>query len=322
MRVLVTGANGFVGGYMISSLAERGHVPIISARSLKAPINLGLETVYLDLLDEESIHTALREARPDAIIHLAAQSRVGAAWDHPAETVETNLVGTLHLLEAVKAICPETKIIAAGSGEEYGLTGKSGETLTEEHPCAPQNPYAVSKWAAGQTALQIARRESIAYIHVRAFNHFGPRQPEGFVVSDLAAQIARMEKQLCPPVMKVGNLSAQRDFTSVLDVVQAYLHLLEHEVPSGVYNVCSGRARPVQDILDRLIAMANVRIEVAVDPARLRPSDIQLFVGSYEKINRATGWKPSISWEESIFRTLEWWREQAITNHESVGAEP
>jgi GDP-4-dehydro-6-deoxy-D-mannose reductase len=172
----------------------------------------------------------------------------------------------------------------------------------------PQNPYSTSKLAMGQVALQLARRDNLKVIHVRPFNHFGPGQLEGYVVSDYAAQVARIEKGLIPPVIKVGDLSSSRDFTDVRDVVSAYALLLEKNLESGIYNVCSGIPREIKGILELLISYAKVKVAVEVDPERFRPSEVPIFVGSADKIKRATSWFVERSFEESILETLEWWR--------------
>jgi GDP-4-dehydro-6-deoxy-D-mannose reductase len=307
MRVWVTGAGGFVGRHLVRELARRGHEVIALMRSAR-PLDGAAEWVELDLMSQDRLPSLLERLRPEGVIHLAAQSHVRTSWEQPAETFGVNTIGTIHLLTALRTAVPSAKLLTVGSSEEYGLAGKSGEPLTEEHPCLPQNPYATSKLAMGQIALQLARQEGLDVVHVRSFNHFGPGQREGFVVSDFCSQIARIERGLQPPVLRVGDLSAKRDFTAVSDVVEAYALLLERDVEPGVYNVCSERPRSIQSVLDRLLTLAKVPIRVETDPARLRPSEVPLFVGSAEKIRRATGWRARTPWEDSLRETLEWWR--------------
>jgi GDP-4-dehydro-6-deoxy-D-mannose reductase len=307
LRVLVTGADGFVGGHLLEHLSGLGHEPV-AAVHLAEHLLGWLESVAFDITNLSETEKALKQVKPDGILHLAAQSNVKYSWAEPAATLLVNTVGSINLVTAVARIAPATKLILIGSSEEYGLAARSGKLLTEEAVCLPQNPYSTSKLAMGQVALQLAGRDNLKVIHVRPFNHFGPGQLEGYVVSDYAAQVARIEKGLIPPVIKVGDLSCSRDFTDVRDVVNAYALLLEKNLESGIYNVCSGIPREIKGILDLLISYAKVKVAVEVDPERFRPSEVPIFVGSADKIKRATSWFAERSFEESILETLEWWR--------------
>jgi len=308
MRVLITGATGFVGRYVVSELANRGHEVYACMRNQAGSFQAPVINLIFDLTDKSMLFDVMERSQPEGIIHLAAQSVVQEAWRDPIKTIRLNTECTLALIEAAIRFAPRAKVITVGSGEEYGLTGKLGDPLTEEHACQPQNPYATSKWAAGQLAMQMANREQLNVIHVRPFNHFGPGQSEGFVVSDFASQIARIENFVSSAVIKVGDLSARRDFTDVRDVVDAYVRLMETEVGSGIYNVCSGIPVMIRDVLDFLISHSKVPIEIQTDPSRLRKSEVPLFVGASNKLNQATGWKPTRKFEDSLFETLEWWR--------------
>lgn len=309
MRVLVTGAGGFVGRHLVSELLQRGHTVFAGTLRGDAAFPTGVETLRLDVLDKDGLCTALKVLSPEGIVHLAAQSMVTVSWQDPRRTFAVNVLGTVNLLEAVHTELPDCKVVSVGSGEEYGLSAVTGVPLTEEHPCQPMNPYATSKLAMGLIALQLARRHDLRVIHVRPFNHFGPGQPEGFVVSDFAAQVARIEAGLQPPVIRVGDCSAKRDFLDVRDVVRAYAEMLVEDLPNGIYNVCSGIARRVQDILDALLREASVSIDVTVDAARLRRSEVPTFVGSAEKLMRLTNWRPQRDFCASLKETLDWWRE-------------
>lgn len=313
MRVLVTGAGGFVGGHLVLALVDRGHHVVAGGiQDSNFKFQREIEIFNFDITDYLSIEQIISKIKPDAIIHLAAQSMVKRAWEEPAGTITVNTIGTINLLKAVKEHVPHAKIINIGTSEEYGLTGKKGEPLEEHYDCLPQNPYAVSKLAAGQVALQLAKKDSLNVIHVRPFNHFGPGQQLGYAVSDFASQIAQIEQGLCPPVIKVGDLSAQRDFTDVRDVIDAYITLLEKKVESGIYNVCSGKPRSMNEILDFLIQQSRIPITIQVDQDRLRPSDVPLFVGSASKIKKAVGWEPKRKFEDSLLETLEWWRKREM----------
>lgn len=315
MRVLVTGAGGFVGGHLVLALADRGH-QVIAARVKDNDFKFAreIEKLNFDITDYLSLERIIGKVKPDAIIHLAAQSMVKRAWENPAGTIAVNTIGTINLIKAVKKNVPGAKFINIGTSEEYGLTGNKGEPLEEHYECLPQNPYAVSKLAAGQIALQLAKKDKLNIIHVRPFNHFGPGQQLGYVVSDFASQIAQIEKGIGSAVIKVGDLSAQRDFTDVRDVIEAYIALLEQKVESGIYNVCSGKPRSMNGILDFLIQQATVSIKIKVDQDRLRSSDVPLFVGSASKIKKAVDWEPKRKFEDSLLETLNWWRTQEIDN--------
>lgn len=296
MRVLVTGGSGFVGQYLIDTLTQYGH-EVYSFSSQQ-----------MDITQPAQVNSTIKELRPEGIVHLAAQSLVRSSWEDPLRTIQINTLGTLQLLMAVKQFAPCAKILMIGTSEEYGLTGKSGIPLKEDEPCRPQNPYAVSKFAAGQVALQVAQKDNLRLIYVRPFNHFGPGQPTGYIVSDFSSQIAAIEQGKANPVLYVGNLTAQRDFSDVRDVVQGYRMLLEQDVPNGIYNICSEVPRSAQFILDSLLQMAAVKIKVAVDEKKLRVSDVPLFIGSAQKIFHAVQWKPQHDFLVSLQDTLNWWR--------------
>lgn len=310
MRVLVTGAGGFVGKHLIAALAAKGHQ--VFAGGLPSDIvtaDQHNKSLHFDITNYQQVADGLKEIRPEGIIHLAAQSMVKRSWEDPGFTIQVNTIGTINLINAVKDTIPECKIINIGTGEEYGLTGRNGKALAEEDCCLPQNPYAISKFAAGQTAMQLAGKDKLKLIHVRPFNHFGPGQQLGFVISDFAFQIVQIEKKLSPPVIYVGDLSAQRDFSDVRDVVNAYIMLLEGNVDNGTYNVCSGIPRSINSILQLMLKQAAVKITVEVDSSRLRPSEVPLFFGSSQKIEQAVGWKPTRNFSASLAETLDWWRE-------------
>ncbi|MQL52253.1 NAD-dependent epimerase/dehydratase family protein [Desulfofundulus thermobenzoicus] len=308
MRILITGAGGFVGYHLAACLRSRGHIVYAGVRRTKPEFPPGVQPVQLDVLNSDILQDIVSFIRPEAVVHLAAQSMVSVSWREPAQTFAINVLGTINLVEAIAQTVPECKIITVGSGEEYGLTATEGSLLTEDHPCRPYNPYALSKFAMGQVALQIARRHGLRVIHVRPFNHFGPGQQEGYVVSDFAAQIARIKAGLQQPVLRVGDLSPCRDFIDVRDVVEAYAALLEYGMEGEIYNVCSGVARSIREVLDLLLEEARVPVKVEIDPARIRPAEIPVFVGSADKLSGATGWRPQRDFAVSLRETLDWWR--------------
>jgi GDP-4-dehydro-6-deoxy-D-mannose reductase len=310
MRILVTGSDGFVGKYLISELQRSGHEVFAGVRIIKENTDNTFPATVFDILNQENILDVLAQIRPHGIIHLAAQSKVKQAWAEPADTFNTNVIGTINLISAAKNVSPDVKILSVGSGEEYGKTANDVQQLTEEDPCDPQNPYAVSKYAAGKTALQLGSFYTLRVIHARAFNHFGPGQKKGFVISDFASQVAAIEKNILPPVLKVGDLTASRDFTDVRDVVKAYRLLIDNDISEGVYNICSGKSYSIEWILNKIISFSKSNISVKKEQDKLRPSEIPVFVGSASKIMQTTGWKIEMDFEDSLLDSLNWWREK------------
>ncbi|WP_462405899.1 GDP-mannose 4,6-dehydratase [Gracilibacillus sp. Marseille-QA3620] len=309
MKVLVTGANGFVGSYLVSELMGRGHAVVAGVRNEWGNIPVGVETCSFQLGQIEEMKEALRQTEPDVIFHLAGQSNVPLAWNDPAATLQVNAVGTVELIKAAYETVPEARIFTVGSSEEYGIAAKEHELLHEGVECKPQNPYASSKFIAGQVGMQLARKYGVNLIHLRPFNHFGPNQRKGFVISDFSSQIAAIEAGQMEPIISVGNLEAWRDFMDVRDIVRAYALLIEKEgLANGIYNVSSGTARKVGDILQRLIELSTVSIEVVVDPAKYRPNEVERFAGSNKKLQEAVDWKTQYAFDDSLRNTLHWWR--------------
>ena len=313
MRILITGAAGFVGGHLIKVLAERGHC--LSAIDLgTSPLfeKYGVAAHQADLLDKASMLEVLAEEKPDVVVHLAAIANVPFAWANPAKTMAVNVGGTATLLEAMAEALPGSKLLTIGSSDAYGLTAKCGKPLTEDMPCQPQNPYSISKLCAEQLAIQLAGKYGLTVIAARSFNHFGPGQKPGFVVSDFASQVAAIEKGEQEPVLSVGDLSAARDFTYIDDIISAYVALTEMEIHTGIYNICSGKPRQIEQVLQGLLTLSTKDIEVRKDPARLRPSEVPFFVGDGTKLQEATGWKPKTDFQDGLEKTLTYWCSQPL----------
>lgn len=309
MKVLITGAGGFVGSYLIDCLREHGHEPVALGVGGEEKLATKQVPVYkVNILDEEALTKALRQEQPQAIIHLAAISNVPRSWEIPEVTAEVNICGTIKLLKAMAVTAPEAKLLVVGSSDEYGLTAKAGVPLTEDMPCQPQNPYSISKYCAEQMALQLGKKYGLKVICTRSFNHFGPGQAKGFVISDFASQIAAIERGDQEPVMKVGDLSASRDFTYVADVVEAYVKLIESERAEGVFNVCSGKSMAISEILEKLKGGARKNIIIIKDAAQFRPAEVKNFVGSDERLSRYIIWSPKMDIEGLLEKTLEAYR--------------
>lgn len=294
MKILVTGAGGFVGEYLVKLLKAHNHdivaIGINNGTFLK---ELSIPTHVVNILDYPVLRETMQNVVPDAVIHLAAVSNVPISWNKPGLTIDVNIHGTVNVLQALYEVNPKAKFLNIGSSDEYGLTAKCGKTLTEDMPCQPQNPYSISKYCTEQMVLQLGKKYGMNVISTRSFNHFGPGQAKGFVVSDFASQIKAIEAGEQEPVIRVGDLSAARDFTFVSDVVEAYVSLIEKDVESGVYNVCSGKAMTVQEILDMMLHLSSKNIKVEIDEGKFRPSEVPFFVGCADKLSNATGWKVS-----------------------------
>jgi GDP-4-dehydro-6-deoxy-D-mannose reductase len=317
MRVLITGVTGFVGSHMAELALAQGAEVFGACRWRSNTENLAavrarLQLVEADLRDLSSTQEMLATARPDWIIHLAGQSQVMTSWHAPAETLHTNIIGQTHLLEAIRHRgAPFPRVLVVGSSEEYGLVQESDLPVTESHELRPLSPYAVSKVAQDMLAHQYFRSYGIPCLRVRAFNHDGPRRGEVFVTSAFARQVAEIELGRRAPVIQVGNLKARRDYTDVRDIVRGYWLLLDRGAAGEVYNLCSGMAHSVQEILDFFIANARVRgIQVQADPARFRPADVPNLYGSAAKAQAVTGWSPQISFQQMLGDVLDYWRER------------
>jgi len=314
MRVLITGVTGFAGSHLAELLLEKGSIEIHGIERWRskqeniAHIKKDLAIHECDIKDISSVRRVLEEVRPDKIFHLAAQSFVPASWSAPAETLNTNVLGQLNIFEAVRHIGINPWIQIAGSSEEYGLVHEEELPIKETNPLRPLSPYAVSKVTQDLLAYQYQRSYNLNVVRTRGFNHTGPRRGEVFVCSNFAKQIAQIEKGIKEPVIHVGNLEARRDFTDVRDMVKAYWASLEKCEPGEVYNICSNKTCSIKEALDTLLRFASVKVEIKQDPKRMRPSDVPVLFGDNSKFVKQTGWKPVISFEQTLEDLLNYWR--------------
>jgi GDP-4-dehydro-6-deoxy-D-mannose reductase len=274
-----------------------------------------------DMTDYASVRGVMAEAKPDVIFHLAAQSFVPASWKAPSEAITTNVIGELNVFEAVRELGLDPAIQIACSSEEYGLVLPDETPIKETNQLRPLSPYAVSKVAQDMLGYQYHRSYGMRIVRTRAFNHTGPRRGEQFATSAFAKQVAEIEAGRREPIIRVGNLEAERDFTDVRDVVRAYWLAAMKGEPGEVYNICSGNHIRISDMLDMLLRLAKplqrlafwTPVRVEPDPARMRPSDVPLLYGDHSKFTARTGWEPSILFEQTMSDLLDYWR--ARVNH-------
>ena len=317
MKALITGTTGFAGSHLVEYLfAHQPHVEVFGVRRWRSPMEniahladrLTLEET--DLTDYHSVYRTLEKVRPDIIFHLAAQSFVPTSWNAPAATLETNVIGQTHLFEAVRSLSLDPVIQIACSSEEYGLVHPDETPITESNPLRPLSTYAVSKIAQDYLGYQYFQSYGLKVVRTRGFNHTGPRRGDVFVASNFAKQLARIKAGLDEPVIRVGNLEAKRDFTDVRDMVRAYWLAATKGRPGEAYNIATGDAIVIRDLLDRLIELTEVEVEVRQDPDRMRPSDVEILIGDNSKFRADTGWQPEIPFEQTLRDIVEYWRQR------------
>jgi len=320
MKVLITGITGFVGSHLAEYCLSQPGVEVygtILSHHLGdelrriAKIKDKIELFECNLTNRIAVERVLQKVKPDKIFHLAAQSFVKVSWDGPEDTIFNNIMSELNIFEACRNLDINPVIQIAGSSEEYGLVLESETPIKETNPLRPLSPYAVSKIGQEMLGYQYCKSYGLKIILTRAFNHEGPGRGEQFVTSTFAKQIAEIEKGKKEPIVKVGNLQAQRDYTDVRDVVRAYWSATEKCEFGKPYNICSGKVWRIKEVLDFLLSISTKKdIRVEQDPERMRPSDVQILKGDYAEFNRATGWEPKIPFEKTLEDTLNYWRER------------
>ncbi len=315
MRVLITGITGFVGSHLAEYLLSKNYEIYGTYRWRSRTENIihikeKLKLYECDLKDAAAVYNLIKEIKPDMIFHLAAQSYVPMSWSCPSETIITNVVSQINILESVRNLKLDSLIHIAGSSEEYGLVYENEIPIKETNPLRPLSPYGVSKVAQDLLGYQYYKSYNLKIVRTRAFNHEGPRRGEVFVTSNFAKQIAEIEKGKREPVIYVGNIEAVRDFTDVRDVVKAYYLVLTKGKVGEVYNIASGKGYKIKEILDFYLEKSKVKVEVKVDEKRLRPSDVELLIGDATKIKEECGWQPEIPIEKTLEDLLNYWRER------------
>jgi GDP-4-dehydro-6-deoxy-D-mannose reductase len=277
----------------------------------------GERRVVADLNDYDAVARVLEEARPDAVVHLAAQASVRLSFEEPIPTILNNTVPVFHLLNWLRGSRAGAKLLAIGSAEEYGVVPPERLPLTEDAPVNPASPYALAKSIQNQCCRTFASLYHVDVVTTRSFNHTGAGQSDVFVLSSFARQIAEIKAGRREAVLRVGNLDVKRDFLDVRDVCAAYVALLEKGEAGETYNVCSGRSYRIRDLLDRLCSLSGVEVEVRVDPERLRPVDMPELLGDASKLEAATGWKPTVAIDDTLRSLLEYWEDEKIQDEKN-----
>lgn len=288
----VTGGRGFAGRHLVELLRQDGWEPA-------AP-----SSAELDLLDRPAVERALRAAAPAVVFHLAAFSSPLLSWEQPRQALLTNLEMTLNVLESARQVAPGASLVIVASGQVYGEP--ESMPITEDARLEPGNPYAVSKAACDMLGHQYARAHGMHVVRLRPFNHAGPGQPDDYVVSSLARQVAEAELGGREAVLHTGDIRVKRDFTDVRDVVRAYL--LAPSLDPGAYNVCSGHCTSIAELIDVLRHEARVEVRQEDDAARMRPHEPPALRGSHDRLTAACGWRPEIPLAQTVRDTLDWWR--------------
>jgi GDP-4-dehydro-6-deoxy-D-mannose reductase len=293
--ILVTGAAGFAGSHLVERL-RRGTQPVV-----------GWTRTDVDFRDRDAVRAGIRALRPAAVYHCAGAPHVAESWRDSARPLRDNVLATHHLLDAIRRAGGACRVLVPGSAYVYR---PSPSPIAETDPVAPASPYALSKLAQEQLGIRAIAEDGVEVIVTRSFNHTGPGQQPTFAAPAFARQLARIEAGLDEPVIRVGNLDARRDLTDVRDVARAYELLMAHGRPGEPYNVCSGVARSMREVLDALLTRARVPVRVEVDASRLRPNDAPLLVGNPSRLREETGWSPGIGFDRMLDDLLGFWRQQ------------
>lgn len=324
-RALITGITGMAGSHLAELLLKEapdcqvfGTKRWRSSTENIAEVMDKLTLVDCNLTDTSSAVDLIDNVKPDYIFHLAAHSFVPDSWKGPHVTLNDNVMMQLNLFEAIRIIGIDPVVQIALSSEEYGKVLPEELPITETNPLRPLSPYAVSKVTQDMLAYQYNQSYGLKTIRTRAFNHEGPRRGEVFVTSNFAKQIAEIEAGIKPPILHVGNLEAQRDWSDVRDVARAYWLSVLHCTPGEDYVIASGKTRTIRQMLDYLLSLTSTKIEVMQDPARMRPSDVLVLQGDPSKFKKATGWEPKYTFEQTMTDLLNYWRERVPASKKRI----
>ena len=312
MKALITGIDGFAGSFLAELLLNNDivvagtNLPGISLANIEH-IKNSLSLFEANLLDQKRLAQVIKTFCPDMVFHLAGASSVKESFAHPAKFFDINVVGSLNLLEAIKNLSPQARVLLVTSGEIYGESLSANKVTNEESPIVPKSPYATSKAALDMLGRIYAETYQLKIVIARPFSHIGPRQSAVFFVPTIAKQIARIMRGKSAPEIHLGNLMVYRDFTDVRDVVEAYYLLLQKGQIGLAYNICSGKTYLLKDIVEKMIALSDKKIDVKLDPARVRSSDLVNMSISNSKIKKEIGWTPKFEIRDSLREILDYW---------------
>ena len=309
MKALIIGGAGFVGNYLIKHLKNDLKWDVFVTKMAHEKLNNeDVESFDIDILDKDQIKEVFEKVKPDYIFHLAAQSSVALSWKNPSLTIDVNVKGSVNVLDMVRGLDYKPRVLLIGSGEEYGHIKPEESPIVEDNVVRPGNIYAATKACQNMIGKIYADGYDLDIMMVRAFNHIGPNQAPIFVVADFCKQVAEIERGEKEPIIYTGNLSAKRDFTDVRDVVRAYGLLIQKGKKGETYNIGSGHAIAIQEILNRILEFSKTKIKSEVDPSKIRPVDVPIIEADTTKIRACTGWTPDISLDTTLLETLEFWR--------------
>lgn len=310
MKALVIGGTNYACGYLVDYLVEEFGYEVAVTKEADDNINITNAKIYdMNIMDIEQIKVVLNDFRPDYIFNLESQNSVALSWENPGLTIDVNIKGNLNILDMVRELDYKPRLLLVGAGEEYGHVINK-ESISEEDNTRPENIYAATKVCQNMISNIYAEAYEMDVVMARTFNHVGPNQKSVFVISDFCKQVAEIEKGEKDPFIYVGNLSAKRDFTDVRDIVKAYALLVKFGQRGETYNVGSGQAVSIKEILNKVLSMSKVNIDIKVDPEKIRPVDVPVIQADVQKIYNCTGWKPQISLDETIKETLDYWRKE------------
>lgn len=315
-KVLITGITGFAGSHLMDYILENTDYMVYGIKRMNSNlrnINHALDKIILfdaDLLDQSSLISVLKKVQPDQIYHLGALSWVTPSWDMPAVYMQTNAIGTINLFEAMRITDCHARVLTSATPEEFGDVPADLIPITEETRIKPINPYAASKAAQDMVCITYHASYKMDIVRTRAFNHEGPRRYIHGAIASFAYQIAQIEKNKQEPIIKVGNLSATRNFTDVRDTVRAYFLAMEKGTSGELYIIGTDQIYTMKEVLDMLISHSTMadKIQIEVDPARVRPTELMTFIGDYSKFKAATGWERTYDLSETLESVLNYWR--------------
>jgi GDP-4-dehydro-6-deoxy-D-mannose reductase len=311
MKILVTGVAGFAGVHLARYLVGRGNALAgicLPGMGRQTALPSEVKTYEADIIDPEAVATVLNDWKPEAIFHLAAFSNPESSGSAAKQALEVNIIGGHNLLQAALETGLRPRVLLVGSCQQYGAVADSEQPIREDQPQRPLTPYGVSKTAQEHVGLRFFLAEELPVFLVRPFNHTGPGQEASYVCSSFARQVVEIESGRREPLIRVGNLSARRDFSDVRDVVPAYFQILERGKPGDPYNLCRGQAFSIQEILDTLLELTDAKVSVEVDEARYHAVDVPLLLGDNTKLRRELGWEPHYSLRETLADLLDDWR--------------